>query len=308
MIRLSLLLALVPLCLSNYLPILPTLQGNKPRVPYRIQERSGQGYYGSCDKFILRWAGWGSGLDGQIRIKEKGEAAMTNWRVVIEFDKPVTKCHIYDAENKKISDKKYEAKALSWNGAVAEDQEKVLNLQVNWQAGTAEPKPVRINIDGRGFECMAGGAPSTPDEDEGNVDMTGTQPATTKPPSVVTNPPQGVVDGNQERGIYAKWPKKVMGLYVLLADDDHEGFRSDDDWKPKLYPYQQTGANVLFFTFIHPETMAIPPAFKHLAATRGSKEEGSIPEDTVVLFAIGKTAFRDDEVHLIPLQVVTLTR
>ena len=29
---------------------------------------------------------------------------------------------------------------------------------------------------------------------------------------------------NSERGVYVSWPKKVMGLYILLADDDHEGY------------------------------------------------------------------------------------
>ena len=38
----------------------------------------------------------------------------------------------------------------------------------------------------------------------------------------------------------------------------------EDGWDPKLYPYQQEGANVLFFTFINPETMAVPESFKKL--------------------------------------------
>ena len=36
------------------------------------------------------------------------------------------------------------------------------------------------------------------------------------------------------------------------------------DWEPRLYEYQQRGANVLFFTFINPETMRVPEAFKKL--------------------------------------------
>merc|ERR1719361_1561003 len=86
-----------------------------------------------------------------------------------------------------------------------------------------------------------------------------------------------------------------MGLYVLLADDDHEGFRSEDcasdDCQPRLYPYQQTGANVLFFTFIHPTTMEVPPAFQHLARTRGTNQPGAVPKDTVILFALGGYAY-----------------
>ena len=52
-----------------------------------------------------------------------------------------------------------------------------------------------------------------------------------------------------------------MGIYILLADDDHKGFESNADWEPRLYEYQQKGANVLFFTFIHPQTMDIPPGY-----------------------------------------------
>ena len=78
-----------------------------------------------------------------------------------------------------------------------------------------------------------------------------------------------------------------MAFYVLLADDTEKGYESDRDWHPKLYPYMQTGANVLLFTFIHPETMEVPPAFANLAKTRGTDEEGAVPKDTVILFALG---------------------
>ncbi len=44
---------------------------------------------------------------------------------------------------------------------------------------------------------------------------------------------------------------------------------------------------MLFFTFIHPSTMAIPPSFKKLAATRGTDQPGAVPQDTVIIFAIG---------------------
>ena len=65
-------------------------------------------------------------------------------------------------------------------------------------------------------------------------------------------------------GSYPGMPNKVLGMYILLADDTEEGFHSDADWEPKLYPYQQQGANVLFFTFINPETMVVPEAYKKL--------------------------------------------
>ena len=84
-----------------------------------------------------------------------------------------------------------------------------------------------------------------------------------------------------------RYPKNVMGIYIILADDTVEGFTTDSDWNPKLFDYQQTGANVLFFTFINPETMKVPKSFQKLAATRGSSEPGSVPSSTKIIFAIG---------------------
>jgi len=90
-----------------------------------------------------------------------------------------------------------------------------------------------------------------------------------------------------KKGPYKGFPDKVMGMYILLADDTEKGYETNADWEPKLHPYQQQGANVLFFTFINPETMEIPRSFKKLAATRGTNADGAIPEDTLVIFAIG---------------------
>merc|ERR1712018_267482 len=88
------------------------------------------------------------------------------------------------------------------------------------------------------------------------------------------------------------WPNKIMGLYILLADDTQEGFESEaSSWEPELYPWQQEAANVLFFTFIHPTTMAIPPSYQKLAATRGTDLPGAVPRDTVIMFAIGGYAY-----------------
>ena len=53
------------------------------------------------------------------------------------------------------------------------------------------------------------------------------------------------------------WPSKVLGLYVLLADDTEDGFGTKADWEPTLFPWQQEAANVLFFTFIHPDSMEV---------------------------------------------------
>merc|ERR1712002_1008778 len=89
----------------------------------------------------------------------------------------------------------------------------------------------------------------------------------------------------------SKLPKKVLGMYILLADDTEDGFHDDDDWDPALYSYQQEGSNVLFFTFINPENMTVPLAFKKLAATRGTDVEGAVPADTLIIFAVGGYAY-----------------
>ena len=82
-----------------------------------------------------------------------------------------------------------------------------------------------------------------------------------------------------------------MGLYVLLADDTEEGFGTRADWEPKLSPWQQESSNVLFFTFIHPDTMEVPRAYQKLAATRGTGAPGSVPANTFIMFAIGGYAY-----------------
>lgn len=85
----------------------------------------------------------------------------------------------------------------------------------------------------------------------------------------------------------AQLPAKTLGMYLLLADDTVAGYTSTDNWQPALNDYQVTGANVLFFTFIHPGTMKVPPAFVNFAKQRGTRANGAIPADTKIIFAIG---------------------
>jgi len=82
-------------------------------------------------------------------------------------------------------------------------------------------------------------------------------------------------------------PDKMLGMYVNLADNGLPGYHDESDWNPLLYPYQQTGANVLYFTFINPATMLVPLSFRKLAMTRGQDTEGAVPADTTIIFAIG---------------------
>jgi len=82
-------------------------------------------------------------------------------------------------------------------------------------------------------------------------------------------------------------PNKVLGMYVLLADDTVNGFHTDDDWEPLLYPYQQVGCNMLFLKSINPTSMEVPLSFKKLVASRGTGNEGAVPADTLIIFMIG---------------------
>jgi len=79
----------------------------------------------------------------------------------------------------------------------------------------------------------------------------------------------------------------TLGMYCLLADDTVPGYTSNDNWQPKLPDYLQSGSNVVFFTFINPKSMVVPPAFVNLAKTRGNGGSGSIPSNTVIMFSVG---------------------
>ncbi len=72
----------------------------------------------------------------------------------------------------------------------------------------------------------------------------------------------------------------------MLLSDNGLSFNDNANWSPELYPYQQQAANVLFFSFIDPIKMVV--AFAKLAKTRGSGAQGSVPANTMILFAIGE--------------------
>merc|ERR1712002_628357 len=96
---------------------------------------------------------------------------------------------------------------------------------------------------------------------------------------------------------FVPYPKKVVGLYILLADEEKEGHENNaTKWTPELYEWQQQSANLLFFCFIKPDDMDVPMAYQKLAQSRGTGKNGSVPADTVILFAIGGYVYssRDD--------------
>jgi len=91
-------------------------------------------------------------------------------------------------------------------------------------------------------------------------------------------------------------PAKMLGMYVLIADDTDKVYTSTHKWTPQLFPYQQTGSNVVYLTFLNPKLMpAVPPAMAALAKTRGSGKKGAVPAGTAILFAIGGQAYSQGE-------------
>jgi len=89
-------------------------------------------------------------------------------------------------------------------------------------------------------------------------------------------------------------PAKMLGMYVLIADDTDKVYTSTHKWTPQLFPYQQTGSNVVYLTFLNPKLMpAVPPAMAALAQSRGSGKLGAVPSGTAILCAIGGQAYSE---------------
>lgn len=89
-------------------------------------------------------------------------------------------------------------------------------------------------------------------------------------------------------------PARMLGMYVLVADDTDKVYTSEYVWTPALFPYQATGSNTLFLTFLNPAKMpAVPPAMANLAKTRGTGAAGAVPNGTTIMFAIGGQAYSE---------------
>ena len=63
----------------------------------------------------------------------------------------------------------------------------------------------------------------------------------TTPVSTRTGSTTATSTTTSDNGYHLRFPDKVVGFYVLLADDTEDGYHTDDEWEPKLYPYQQSG-------------------------------------------------------------------
>merc|ERR1712029_834221 len=214
------------------------------------------------------------------------------------FDKEVEDFKCYDGEVDNSSGKTFKIRPKGWNAASKAGTRRQIGIGIKWPQNSGEPKLNSMVVNGIPYTCGDGDS----SEAESLFEIEAVEAVEAEeaveaveedkePESEEVIPVEQVENVNSERGVYVPWPKKVMGLYVLLADDDHEGFESEAVWEPRLYEWQQKAANVLFFTFIHPVTMEIPPSFANLAKTRGTGVEGAIPADTVILFAIGGYAY-----------------
>ena len=86
------------------------------------------------------------------------------------------------------------------------------------------------------------------------------------------------------------FPNKILGFYCLIADDTVSNYTSNDVWTPELYSYQMSAFNLLWLTFINPETMPlVPPAMIALSQCRDSN--GCPSSKIPVIYSIGGEAY-----------------
>ena len=188
------------------------------------------------------------------------------WEMEMVFDKPVMKMEVENGVVDQVSGERFKITPPS-RYTVSGTDDIYINFKAQYDSAAADKdRPVldTIIINGRSHKCNA-------------AESQQPQPKPMRP--------------SLRNNYHPGWPSKVLGLYILLADDDEDGYESNAEWEPELFEWQQTGANVLFFTFIHPDTMDVPPAFQSLAATRGTDAPGAVPANTVILFAIGGYAY-----------------
>ena len=112
-----------------------------------------------------------------------------------------------------------------------------------------------------------GGSTTTPIYSTSGSTMTPGSTTTTVPESTTTTVPESTTTlpgstttttsttTTNDNGYHLRFPDKVVGLYVVLADDTEDGYHTDDEWEPKLYPYQQGGevikSNVVVILNLH---------------------------------------------------------
>merc|ERR1712004_599225 len=215
---------LLPLCFSSILPIDETNQGNKARVAYALAKESSN--LGACSERILSWSGWNGGLNGAILIHAKDEPDMDDWNVFLVFDKELEDFKCYDGEIDNTSGKTFKIRPKAWNAASKAGSRRQIGIGIKWAQNSGEPKLKSMVVNGIPYTCGDGDDTGDAEDlfeieaEEGEEEEDREEPESSQE---VVVPVEQVENVNSERGVYVSWPKKVMGLYVLLADDDHEG-------------------------------------------------------------------------------------
>jgi len=271
------LLVLLPLTLAHQVVYLPgSYYVPVPIVQYPIVQRTVQpfgnrrhelvpasSYHGTCKDTTASWIETDTGTTGNIRIKRPAPTARSGnqWQVDLIWSHPVASMSVDNGVALATSGNTFRVLPASWSPKAALEQDTVdFNVHAEFVPGLARAGLTGIVVDGVYHTCKPGPSASTKSVAETKHARTAAHP---------------------------KWPSKILGLYILLADDSEEGYDSNADWEPELFDWQRTASNVLFFTFIHPDTMEVPPSFEKLAASRGTDQPGSVPKDTVIMFAIG---------------------
>jgi len=239
-----------------------TYMGNRDFVNHPLTS-----YHAGCTDLTSQWHVGENGASGTIKIKRERSGWDYIWELEMVYDKPVKFMEVTNGIVDQVSGQRFKITPTSTyvgNNLIGNDDVKV-NFKASYDSSDNRPVLETIIVNGKYHDCNA---------------------QSQQPPPKPMRP-------SLRNRIHPPWPKKVLGLYVLLADDDEDGYESNAEWKndPELFEWQQQAANVLFFTFIHPDTMDVPPSFQKLAATRGTGAPGSVPSNTVIMFAIGGYAY-----------------
>lgn len=284
----NLLLTFLPISLAHQvlyvpgyyapLPLQPLV--HQPVVHYALPQQhgnrkhefvSGVSYHGNCADSTVDWQEAEDGVAANVRVKRpagRSLYAAAPWSVDLVWDHPVSSIQFYNGQAFQTGATTYKVGPIAATQYVVASQQDEVNFsfKAEFNPNLRRPGLQGIVVDGAYHTCTPG-------------------------PNAAKNAISNKITDYGVQYTPVSWPKRILGLYILLADDSEDGYDSAADWEPELFTWQQESSNVLFFTFIHPGTMEIPPSFKKLAKTRGSSAPGSVPADTVIMFAIGGYAY-----------------
>eukprot|EP00091_Calanus_sinicus_P021122 TRINITY_DN6099_c0_g1_i1.p1 TRINITY_DN6099_c0_g1~~TRINITY_DN6099_c0_g1_i1.p1 ORF type:complete len:186 (+),score=63.28 TRINITY_DN6099_c0_g1_i1:280-837(+) len=170
-----------------------TYMGNRHSEQYHQSS-----YHDHCNDLTSDWQQWETGTSGAIRIKRgKQDSVDKSWEVDMEFDRPVENLEIYNGVADTASGSKFKVTPTTWNTRFAVGEEVTVNFKATFKENEPKPKLTALIINGKYHDC-------NPPK----------QPPTTRISS------------------HPAWSSKVLGLYILLADDAEDGFESNAEWNP----------------------------------------------------------------------------